>query len=116
MLDFEKPIEELAEQLDKAKQIGAKGKINTEKLVIELEKKIEETKKDIYTNLTAWQKVQLSRHPDRPYSLDYIHTITEGNFIELFGDRNVKDDKAMIGGFGSVDGKTIMFIGQQKGR
>ncbi len=116
MLDFEKPIEELVEQLDKAKQIGAKGKINTEKLVNELEKKIEETKKVIYTHLTAWQKVQLSRHPDRPYSLDYINAITEGNFIELFGDRNVKDDKAMIGGFGSVDGKTIMFIGQQKGR
>jgi acetyl-CoA carboxylase carboxyl transferase subunit alpha len=116
MLDFEKPIEELTEQLDKAKQIGAKGKVNTEKLVVELEKKIEETKKDIYSHLSAWQKVQLSRHPDRPYSLDYINAITDGNFIELFGDRNVKDDKAMIGGFGSVDGKTIMFIGQQKGR
>ena len=116
MLDFEKPIEELIEQLDKARQIGAKGKINTEKLVVELEKKIEETKKDIYTHLSAWQKVQLSRHPDRPYSLDYINAITEGNFIELFGDRNVKDDKAMIGGFGAVDGKTLMFIGQQKGR
>ncbi|MEO5571961.1 MAG: acetyl-CoA carboxylase carboxyltransferase subunit alpha [Bacteroidia bacterium] len=116
MLDFEKPIEELVEQLDKAKQIGAKGKVNTDKLVLELEKKIEETRKDIYSHLTAWQKVQLSRHPDRPYALDYINAITEGNFIELFGDRNVKDDKAMIGGFGSVDGKTIMFIGQQKGR
>ncbi|MEP7170902.1 MAG: acetyl-CoA carboxylase carboxyltransferase subunit alpha [Bacteroidota bacterium] len=116
MLDFEKPIEELVEQLNKAKQIGAKGKVNTDKLVVELEKKIEETKKDIYTHLTAWQKVQLSRHSDRPYSLDYINAITEGNFIELFGDRNVKDDKAMIGGFGTVDGKTIMFIGQQKGR
>jgi acetyl-CoA carboxylase carboxyl transferase subunit alpha len=116
MLDFEKPIEELVEQLEKAKQIGAKGKVNTEKLIVELEKKIDETKKDIYSNLTAWQKVQLSRHPDRPYSLDYINAITGGTFIELFGDRNVKDDKAMIGGFGTVDGKTIMFIGQQKGR
>lgn len=114
-MDFEKPIDELKEQLEKAKQIGAKGKVNTEKLVAELEKKIEEVKKDIYSNLTAWQKVQVSRHPDRPYSLDYINAITEGNFIELYGDRNVKDDKAMIGGFGSVDGKTIMFIGQQKG-
>jgi acetyl-CoA carboxylase carboxyl transferase subunit alpha len=116
MLDFEKPIEELVEQLDKAKQIGAKGKVNTEKLIVELEKKIEEIKKDVYSHLTPWQKVQLSRHPDRPYSLDYINAITEGNFIELFGDRNVKDDKAMIGGFGTVDGRTIMFIGQQKGR
>lgn len=114
-MDFEKPIDELKEQLEKAKQIGAKGKVNTEKLVSELEKKIEEVKKDIYSNLTAWQKVQVSRHPERPYSLDYINAITEGNFIELYGDRNVKDDKAMIGGFGSVDGKTIMFIGQQKG-
>lgn len=128
MLDFEKPIEELVEQLQKAKQIGAKGKINTDKLVNALEKKIDETKKDIYSNLTAWQKVQLSRHPERPYSLDYINALTGGNFIELFGDRNVKDDKAMIGGFGMLpayrndgsaaagrDGKTIMFIGQQKG-
>lgn len=115
MLDFEKPIEELVEQLDKAKQIGSKGKVNTEKLVFELEKKIEETKKDIYSNLSAWQKVQLSRHPDRPYSLDYINAITGGKFIELFGDRNIKDDKAMIGGFGMLEGKTIMFIGQQKG-
>lgn len=116
MLDFEKPIEELVEQLEKAKQIGAKGKVNTDKLVVELEKKIEELKKNIYSNLSAWQKVQLSRHPERPYALDYIHAITEGNFLELFGDRNVKDDKAMIGGFGIVGGKTIMFIGQQKGR
>ena len=116
MLDLEKPLEELIEQLEKARQIGIKGKVNTEKLVIELEKKIEDTKKDIYSNLNAWQKVQLSRHPDRPYSLYYINSITQGNFIELFGDRNVKDDKAMIGGFGMVSGKTIMFIGQQKGR
>ncbi|MFI5219025.1 MAG: acetyl-CoA carboxylase carboxyltransferase subunit alpha [Bacteroidia bacterium] len=115
MLDFEKPIEELTEQLDKAKQIGAKGKVNTEKLVVELEKKIEETKKNIFSNLTAWQKVQLSRHPERPYTLDYINAFTGGKFIELFGDRNVKDDKAMIGGFGMFDQQTIMFIGQQKG-
>lgn len=115
MLDFEKPIQELTEQLEKARQIGAKGKVNTDKLVQELEKKIEEAKKDIYSNLTPWQKVQLSRHPDRPYALDYIQAITEGNFLELFGDRTVKDDKAMVGGFGLVDERTYMFIGQQKG-
>lgn len=115
MLDFEKPISELNEQLEKAKQIGAKGKVNTDKLVTELKIKIEEAKKEIYSNLTPWQKVQVSRHPDRPYSLDYINAITEGNFTELFGDRTVKDDKAMIGGFGMVNGKTIMFVGQQKG-
>ncbi|MCZ2276794.1 MAG: acetyl-CoA carboxylase carboxyltransferase subunit alpha [Bacteroidia bacterium] len=115
-LDFEKTIAELSEQLEKAKQIGSKGKVNTEKLVEELEKKIEETRTEIYSKLTAWQKVQVSRHPDRPYTLDYIEAITEGNFIELFGDRTVKDDKAMVGGMGIVDGRSIMFIGQQKGR
>ncbi len=115
MLDFEKPIEELKEQLEKAKQIGAKGKVNTEKLVRELELKIEETKKEVYSGLTAWQKVQLSRHPDRPYTMDYIRALTGENFVELFGDRCVKDDKAMVGGFGMVEGISIMFIGQQKG-
>jgi acetyl-CoA carboxylase carboxyl transferase subunit alpha len=114
-LDFEKPIADLTEQLEKAKQIGAKGKINTDKLVAELEKKIEEARETIYSNLTPWQKVQVSRHPDRPYSLDYILSITKGNFIELFGDRNVRDDKAMIGGLGMIDGKSVMFVGQQKG-
>lgn len=113
--DFEKPIAELQEQLDKAKQIGEKGKVDTTKLVKELEVKIEEKKKEVYTNLTAWQKVQLSRHPDRPYSLSYINAISENSFIEFHGDRNVRDDHAMVGGFGSLDGQTIMFIGQQKG-
>ncbi len=115
-LDFEKPIGELYEQLEKAKQIGAKGKINTEKLVKELEQKIEEARATIYAELTAWQKVQVSRHPDRPYSMDYIQALTEGNFIELHGDRCVRDDKAIIGGMGKVNGYSIMFIGQQKGR
>ncbi|HQP01310.1 MAG TPA: acetyl-CoA carboxylase carboxyltransferase subunit alpha [Bacteroidia bacterium] len=114
-LDFEKPIEELYEQLEKTKQIGTKGKIDVNNLLSEIEEKIQVAKKQIYSNLTPWQRVQLSRHPDRPYTLDYINAITENNFIELHGDRNVKDDKAMIGGFGTVDGKTIMFIGQQKG-
>ncbi len=114
-LDFEKPIEELNEQLEKTKQIGTKGKVDVSKLISELESKIETTKRDLYGKLTPWQKVQLSRHPDRPYTLDYINAITNDTFIELHGDRTVKDDKAMIGGFGSVDGQTIMFIGQQKG-
>jgi len=114
-LDFEKPIEELYEQLEKTKQIGTKGKIDVNNLLSEIEEKIQVAKKQIYSTLTPWQRVQLSRHPDRPYTLDFINAITDNTFIELHGDRNVKDDKAMVGGFGTVDGKTIMFIGQQKG-
>ncbi len=115
LLDFEKPLEDLKEQLQQARKIAEKGKVNVDKVIKDLEVKIETTRKDLYTHLTAWQRVQLSRHPDRPYTLDYIQKITSNNFIELFGDRQVKDDKAMIGGFGSVDGQTIMFVGQQKG-
>lgn len=115
LLDFEKPLEELQEQLVKAKQIADKGKVNVDNVIKDLEIKIEKTKKDLYSNLTPWQRVQLSRHPDRPYSLDYINAITDGNFLELYGDRQVKDDKAMIGGFGSIDGHTVMVVGQQKG-
>jgi acetyl-CoA carboxylase carboxyl transferase subunit alpha len=81
----------------------------------ELESLLSEKTKEIFTGLTPWQRVQLSRHPDRPYSLAYINAITDGNFQEYHGDRSVKDDKAMIGGFGSIDGQTVMFIGQQKG-
>jgi acetyl-CoA carboxylase carboxyl transferase subunit alpha len=114
-LDFEKPLDELKDQLVKARQIAEKGKVDVSKLIEEIEKKIEDTRQNIYSQLTPWQKVQLSRHPERPYSLDYIKSITGNNFQELFGDRNVGDDKAMIGGFGSMDGQTIIFIGQQKG-
>lgn len=114
-LDFEKPIAVLQEQLDKAKQIAEKGKVDTSALVKDLESRILQTKQQIFGNLNAWQRVQLSRHPERPYALDYIQSFTEGNFIEQFGDRTVKDDKAMVGGFGSIDGQTVMFIGQQKG-
>src|SRR6187431_2537672 len=114
-LDFEKPLDELNDQLVKARQIAEKGKVDVTSLIAEIEKKIDDTRKNIYSNLTAWQKVQLSRHPDRPYALDYIRSITNNTFMEFFGDRSVKDDKAMIGGFGAIDGKTIMFIGQQKG-
>lgn len=115
LLDFEKPLEELQDQLEKARQIAEKGKVNVDGLIRDLEQKLENTKKDLYSNLTPWQRVQLSRHPDRPYSLDYIQAITGGDFLELFGDRQVRDDKAMIGGFGSLDGHTVMFVGQQKG-
>lgn len=114
-LDFEKPLQELREQLDKARQIAEKGKVDVSSLIDEIEKKIEEARKSIYGNLTPWQRVQLSRHPDRPYSLDYIQHITGNSFTEFYGDRSVKDDKAMIGGFGALEGQTIMFIGQQKG-
>lgn len=114
-LDFEKPLEELKDQLAKARQIAEKGKVDVKGLIDEIETKIEEARKNIYGNLTPWQRVQLSRHPDRPYSLDYIKYITDNTFTEFYGDRGVKDDKAMIGGFGTLDGNTIMFIGQQKG-
>ncbi len=115
-LDFEKPIEELIEQIEKQNEIGEKGKVDVSLTIKELNFKLDETTKSIYDKLSPWQRVQLSRHPDRPYTLDYIKAITKGNFLELHGDRNVGDDKAMIGGLGDVDGKTIMFIGQQKGR
>ncbi|HBH06916.1 MAG TPA: acetyl-CoA carboxylase carboxyl transferase subunit alpha [Flavobacteriales bacterium] len=114
-LDFEKPIAELEEQLDQAKQIEEKGKVDASQTIAELKKKITKTKKEIYNNLTAWQKVQVSRHPERPYTLDYIETMTNGDFLELHGDRNVRDDKAIVGGFGNVSGRTLMIIGQQKG-
>lgn len=114
-LDFEKPIEELSELLEKTKQNGAKGKVDLSKSIEDIQKRIDDKKREIYGSLTAWQRVQLSRHPDRPYALDYIDAITEGTFIELHGDRTVKDDKAMIGGLGMIDGKSVMFIGQQKG-
>ncbi len=115
LFDFEKPIEELQEQLEKAKATNEKGKIDMRDTIDQLEKKIDETKKSIYKSLTGWQKVQLSRHPDRPYTLDYIEGIAT-NFIELHGDRNVGDDKAMVGGFANIDGQPVMIIGHQKGR
>src|SRR5580698_7907924 len=113
-LDFEKPIEELNEQLDKLKKIGESGKVDMTSALNELEQKIYEAKKLLYHNLTGWQKVQLSRHPERPYTLFYINQMCS-KFIELHGDRNFGDDKAMVGGFGDLDGQTVMFIGQQKG-
>lgn len=115
-LDFEKPIEEIIEQIEKLKQVATKNKVDVTASIKQLEEKIKIKKKEVYSNLTPWQRVQLSRHPDRPYTLDYIQYITAGNFTEFAGDRNIKDDKAMVGGFGLFDNKTIMFIGHQKGR
>jgi acetyl-CoA carboxylase carboxyl transferase subunit alpha len=114
-LDFEEPIQELVEELDKLNEVGEKSKVDVSKTIKALEKKIKTSRKSIYDKLTPWQRVQVSRHPDRPYTLGYIKAITDGDFLELHGDRTVKDDKAMVGGFGSIDGKTVMFIGQQKG-
>lgn len=114
-LDFEKPLEELNDQLEKARQLGQKGKVDVTSLITEIEKKIVEARKKIYADLSPWQRVQLSRHPERPYSLDYIQAISDGTFMEFFGDRSVKDDKAMVGGFGMMGTQSVMFIGQQKG-
>lgn len=113
--DFEKDIAELEEQLAKTIETHSKGKVDMSDMIKTLEEKILQAKKDIYSNLSGWQKVQISRHPDRPYTLDYIENITT-DFIELHGDRHVKDDKAIVGGFAKIDNDTFMIIGQQKGR
>ncbi|AXT53468.1 acetyl-CoA carboxylase carboxyltransferase subunit alpha [Aquimarina sp. BL5] len=114
-LEFELPIKELEEQFEKACAIGAESDVDVTDTCKQIEKKLNETKKEIYKNLTAWQRVQLSRHPSRPYTLDYINAICGDSFLELHGDRNVKDDKAMIGGLGKIGDQSFMFIGQQKG-
>jgi len=114
-LDFEEPIKVLEDQLVENTKLHEEKGVDTSKIVTEIEKKLKETRKEIYSGLTAWQRVQVSRHPERPYTLSYIEAITDGEFIELHGDRTVKDDKAMVGGFGSIDGQSVMFIGQQKG-
>ena len=114
-LDFETPIKELEEQIEKAQALQNESKTDMAKTINELTKRIEKTRKDIAKNLTAWQRVQLSRHPNRPYTLAYINSMTEGNFLELYGDRQVRDDKAMIGGWGKIGDESVMFIGQQKG-
>lgn len=114
-LDFELPIKELNEQLDKCQLIGQESDIDVSDTCKNIEQKLEEKKKEIYGNLTAWQRVQLSRHPNRPYTLDYIKALCGDSFLELFGDRGVKDDKAMIGGLGKIGDQSFMFIGQQKG-
>ncbi len=114
-LDFELPIKELKEQLEKCYEIGVDSDVDVIATCKKIEKKLEKTKKEIYKNLTPWQRVQLSRHPNRHYTLDYIKAICGDTFMELHGDRNVKDDKAMIGGLGKIGDQSFMFIGQQKG-
>jgi acetyl-CoA carboxylase carboxyl transferase subunit alpha len=115
LLDFEKPIIELDEKIADMKSLAQQSGVDVSDAIKSLEEKLQKLKKETYDNLTRWQRVQLSRHQDRPYTLDYIYELTE-DFVELHGDRNVGDDKAMIGGFGTIDGQTIMFVGQQKGR
>jgi len=114
-LEFELPIKELQEQYDKACQIGEESDVDVSNTCKQIEKKLNETKKEIYKSLSPWQRVQLSRHPNRPYTLDYINAICGDSFLELHGDRGFKDDKAMIGGLGKIGNQSYMFIGQQKG-
>ena len=114
-LEFELPIKELEEQLDKCEIIGKESGVDVSESCTNIEKKLLKTKKDIYKNLTAWQRVQLSRHPSRPYTLDHINFLAGETFMELHGDRTVKDDKAMVGGLGKIGDQSFMFIGQQKG-
>ena len=115
-LAFEKPIEELIIKLEKAKELGSEDSVDVSKTVYDIERKIDSTRRKIYENLSSWEKVQLSRHPQRPYSLDYINALSDYDFLELHGDRGFKDDKAMIGGWATIDKQSVMFIGQQKGR
>ncbi len=113
-LDFEKPIKDLVDEIEHQKKTGEAKKIDLSQSIQQLEDAILEKRKEINQHLSSWQRVQLSRHPDRPYTLKYIDKMTT-NFVELYGDRNVKDDKAMVGGFADIDGQTVMIIGQQKG-
>lgn len=113
-LEFEKPLEELYEQLDKIREVEKGGVVDVSATIRELENKIKNTRKEIYSNLTGWQRVLLSRHPERPYTLYYIDQMCR-KFIELHGDRNFKDDKAIVGGIGNIDGQTMVIIGHQKG-
>ncbi|SNR64669.1 acetyl-CoA carboxylase carboxyl transferase subunit alpha [Lutibacter agarilyticus] len=114
-LDFELPIKDLEEQLTKCALIGKESDVDVTESCKNIEKKLLKTKNDIYKNLTAWQRVQLSRHPNRPYTLDHINSFCGETFMELHGDRTVKDDKAMVGGLGKIGDQSFMFIGQQKG-
>ena len=113
ILDFEKPIAELDAKLEEMKRLSDKMDIGNE--INKIEEKVKQLKEGIYKDLTRWQRVQLARHPDRPYTLDYIYLITN-DFVELHGDRSYKDDKAIVGGFASIDDYKVMIIGHQKGR
>jgi len=114
-LDFELPLKELNDQLENCQKLGLEGNIDVKDTLKEIKSKLLIKKKEIYGSLTPWQRVQLSRHPSRPYTLDYLANMTNNNFLELHGDRNIADDKAMVGGLGKLDNQTFMFIGQQKG-
>ncbi len=114
-LEFELPIKKVIDQIDKYKSKKNESALSNSKKYKLLQKKLDEAKKNVYGNLTPWQKVQLSRHPNRPYTLDYINNILGDTFLELHGDRNISDDKAMIGGLGKIDNQTFMVIGTQKG-
>ena len=114
-LDFELPVKELQEQIAKCQAIGDESSVDVTETCKLLYEKLDSTKKTIYGNLTAWQRVQMSRHPSRPYALDYINALCGNSFLELHGDRNYGDDKAMVGGLGKIDNQTFMFIGTQKG-
>jgi len=114
-LDFEVPLKELQEQIEQTEQIGKTTEVDMSDKIAALQQKYTETAQELFSKLSPWQRVQLSRHPDRPYTLAYINSISENSFMELHGDRNVKDDKAMVGGFGLLNGRSVMFIGQQKG-
>ena len=113
-LDFEKPIKDLIDEIQKLKHTAEKTKVDMSEPILKLQESILQKRKEITANLSDWQRVQLSRHPDRPYTLKYVDKMT-AQFVELFGDRNVRDDKAMVGGFADLDGETVMIIGQQKG-
>ena len=114
-LDFELPLKDLNDQLENCKKLGNVGKVDIKDTLHEIKSNLLSKKKEIYSSLSPWQRVQLSRHPSRPYTLDYLINMTNNNFLELHGDRNISDDKAMIGGLGKLDNQTFMFIGQQKG-
>ncbi|NBP28496.1 MAG: acetyl-CoA carboxylase carboxyltransferase subunit alpha [Flavobacteriia bacterium] len=114
-LDFEAPLKELQDQIVQTEQIGKTTEVDMSDKIAALQQKYTETAQELFSQLSPWQRVQLSRHPDRPYTLAYINSISENSFMELHGDRNVKDDKAMVGGFGLLNGRSVMFIGQQKG-
>jgi len=114
-LDFELPVKELQEQIAKCQTIGDESSVDVTETCKLLAEKLDDTKKSVYGNLTAWQRVQMSRHPSRPYALDYINALCGNTFLELHGDRNYGDDKAMVGGLGKIDNQTFMFIGTQKG-
>lgn len=114
-LEFESPIQAIVEQIEKLEQVAAEGEVDVRATRKDLNKKLNAARKEVYGKLSPWQRVQVSRHPDRPYAMRYINHLSDGTFIEMHGDRTVKDDKAMVGGFGLMEGRTVMFIGQQKG-